>query len=431
MYLEPEHLDPPELNALDRSFRRRGVSRRLAVLVLGLCVVRVVTAGMLVNDPGTYNRHSALTGDVRRWHAISNAPGVPYRDVRIEYPPLTWAAVRLLDAPSLQVETERLVWSQVALDLLTAAALAYGWGRRAAVAYLLLGLVLVVWPFIYIRLDLLPVVLTTWGLAWTRRYRPLVGGAAVGLACLAKLWPLALLPLMAVTRRGRALAAALVTGGIGFVAWIGWSGTRGVRDVITFRGATGWQIESVGGALVRAIGSAPVRAEKGALRVAQLSPTARDLGGLLLVVLVFAVSRLLARADAPGAGLVDGVAPVTLVAGLIVCSPIFSPQYAVWLLPFAAIAAAYGEFAVAGWATLTCALSTVLMHFEGPVTRGTTWAEAVLMTRNLALVAVVVVGIGTLVRAQRSHRAHETSTNLGRLRSAGARSARERHASAR
>ena len=67
-----------------------------SVLVLGLGVVCAVTGEMLVNDPGTYNREQRTTGDVRRWHAISNAPGVRYRDVRIEYPPLTWAAVFVL-----------------------------------------------------------------------------------------------------------------------------------------------------------------------------------------------------------------------------------------------------------------------------------------------------------------------------------------------
>jgi Glycosyltransferase family 87 len=393
--------EPPDLRV--PTFRRQRVSRSLAALVLGLCLVRVATATILVNNPDTYDRQSGLTGDIRRWHAISNAAGVPYRDVHIEYPPLTWAAGKLLDAPSLRTETERVVWSQVALDLLTAAALAYGWGRRAALAYLLLGLALVAWPFIYVRLDLLPVVLATWGLAWTRRHHPLVGGATVGLACLAKLWPLALLPLMAVTRRGRALAAALVAGGVGFVAWVVLTGTRGIRDVVTFREAKGWQIESVVGALVRAIGSAPVRAEEGAWRVAYAAPMARDVGDLAFVVLAVVVCRLLTRAGAPGPGLVDGVGPVTLVAGLIVCSPIFSPQYAVWLLPFAAIAAAYGEYVVAGCTTLTCALSTVLMYVYEPVVHGATWAEAVLMTRNLALVGVVIVGVATLMRARRAN----------------------------
>ncbi len=384
-----------------RVFSRYQVGPGLALLVLCLCLVRVVTAAMLLGSATTYDRHSALTGDVRRWQKISDAPGIPYRDTRIEYPPLTWAAAKVIDTPSLRTETQRLVWSQLGLDLLTAAALAYGWGRRAAVAYLLLGLVLTLWPFIYIRLDLLPVVLAAWGLAWARRNRPLVGGTALGLACLAKLWPLALLPLMAVARRGRALAAAVVTSGLLFAVWIALGTTRGVRDVVTFRGAKGWQIESVGGALVRAIGSAPVMPEMGAVRVGQVSPIARDLSVLLLVVLVFVVWRLLNRSHAQSAGLVDAVAPATVVAGLLAVSPILSPQYAVWLLPFAAIAAAYGEWGIAGWATVTCALSTVLMYGESSVVHGSAWAEVVLMARNLSLVMIVVIGVRSLVRATR------------------------------
>src|SRR5262249_21379683 len=151
---------------------RRAVGSRLVLLVVVLCIVRVVGAAVMLGSDRTYEQHNALIGDVRRWHEIATAPGVPYRDTRIEYPPLTWAPAKVVDAPSLRTEAARLVWSQLALDLLTAAALAYGWGRRAAVAYLLLGLVLTVWPFVYIRLDLLPVVLAAWGLAWARRHRP-------------------------------------------------------------------------------------------------------------------------------------------------------------------------------------------------------------------------------------------------------------------
>lgn len=380
---------------------RRAVGSRLVLLVLGLCLVRVVAALMLLGADRTYEPRNALIGDVRRWHEIATAPGVPYRDTRVEYPPLTWAAAKVLDAPSLRTEAARLAWSQLALDLLTAAALAYGWGRRAAVWYLVLGLVLTLWPFVYLRLDLLPVALAAWGMAWARRHRPVAGGVALGLACLAKLWPFVLFPLLAVARRGRALAVAVATAGTGVAAWIAWGTTRGLVDVVTFRGAKGWQIESVGGALVRAVGTAPVLDEEGALRVGRVSPIARDAGDLLLVALVVAVCVLLTRAAQPDAGLVDGVAATTVVAGLLATSSIFSPQYAVWLLPFAAIAAATGSWGVAGAATATCTLSTVLMYGASDVVHGAPWAEVVLMARNLVVLATVAAGVVTLVRAAR------------------------------
>ncbi len=318
----------------------RSVSRWLIGLVVGLCLLRVLAAGLLLAAPDTFDRQSGVIGDARRYEAIADASGAPYRDVRIEYPPVTWAAIKVLASGSLHESAVALVWTQLTLDLLTAAALFYGWGRRAGVAYLVLGLTLVAWPFIYLRLDLLPVVLASWGLALTRRQRPVAGGVTIGVACFAKVWPLVLLPLLAVQRRGRALVAAAVTASVGLCLWLAWGGTAGPRDVLTFRGAKGWQIESVGGALVRAMANERVHAEEGAWRVGRVTPTASGLSGLVLVATVTMISILLARVRAPSAGLTDGVAALAVVAALLACSPIFSPQYAVWLLPFAAIAAA-------------------------------------------------------------------------------------------
>ena len=52
-------------------------------------------------------------------------------------------------------------------DLAAAVALAWGWGRRPAATYLLLGLPLL--SFIYLRFDLVSVALAAWALALLRR----------------------------------------------------------------------------------------------------------------------------------------------------------------------------------------------------------------------------------------------------------------------
>src|SRR5205807_2686884 len=83
-------------------------------------------------------------------------------------------------------------------DLATAAALAWGWGRRPATVYLLLGLPLL--SFIYLRFDLVSVALATWALAWARHRGEALGGAALGLAVMTKLWPLALAPVFLLRR---------------------------------------------------------------------------------------------------------------------------------------------------------------------------------------------------------------------------------------
>jgi Protein of unknown function (DUF2029). len=380
----------------------RGVTSRYWVgVALGLCLFRVLSAALLLGAPDTLDDRNGLIGDLLRWRTIVAAPGVPYRDVRIEYPPVTLAAAEIVSSGSVHESIATLVWSQFALDLLVAAALFYGWGRRASLAYLALGVTLVAWPFVYLRLDLLPVMLASWGLALARRHRPTVGGIALGVSCFAKVWPLALFPLLAAQRRGRALIAASVTGVVGVVAWLAWGGIAGPRDVLTFRGAKGWQIESIGGALVRAIGNSRVRVEEGAWRVARVTPLARGLSDLALVMVIGATSILLARAHRPSAGIADGVATLTVVAAVLACAPILSPQYAVWLLPFAAIAAAHRLWVPALLATLVCGLSTGLMHDYRGVVRGDIGAEVMLMARNLTLVAVVIAGLILLVRSRR------------------------------
>lgn len=371
------------------------------LLVVALCALRVVAAGLLVQSSYTRDPRSSLTGDVRRYHQIATAKGTPYRRVRIEYPPITWAAVEVLDGSTVRSSALHLIWSQVVLDLVVVGALAYGWGRRSAIAYLCLGLVFVIWPFLYLRLDLLSVALAMWGLALVRRHAQVGGGLVLAAACFAKPWPLVVAPMLAVERRWRSLAAFVATGFAGLAAWWSWGGARGVADVLTFRGAKGWQIESLGGSLVRMFGAGRVHVESGAWRIGTVSPTARVGLAVAGVASLAFVWCLAGRVRRPAPGLIDGVAPVTAIAALLVCSPIISPQYALWLLPFAAIAAAGGDRLVAGLATVVCALSTLLIYRIDQVIAGESFDLGALALRNALLVGVVGAGSWTLIRAAR------------------------------
>jgi hypothetical protein len=122
---------------------------------------------------------------------------------------------------------------------------------------------------------------------------------------------------------------------------------------------------------------------------------------LLLLVVAAAIAvgawRLAtkARPTEPGDPLLVGLWATTTVAALLVASPILSPQYIAWLLPWAAIAAASGERLLGGIA-LSISLLTSLM-WSLPTSSGNAFGSLLLM-RNISLVALLVVGLLRLRR---------------------------------
>jgi Glycosyltransferase family 87 len=375
-------------------------------MVLWCCValvlVRVAVVGIALGQDATDGgRQRVLPGDVRRYHRIASLRGTPYADFAVEYPPITLAAIDALDGRTVRDATVHVMWSQVALDAVVALLLAWGWGRRAALMYLLLGLAFLWYPFLYLRLDLLSVVLAVGGLALARRRALTAGGAMVGIACFAKIWPLALAPMFAARRTWRALGAFLAVALAGMAAWIAWAGTNGPVQVLTFRGAPGWQIESTVGAVVHVFAHANARMEQGAARIgvvpdwARLGLPALALGG------VAGIWWLVRRRPSAPVHVVDGVAPVAAVSALLVGATLLSPQYVSWLLPFAAIAAAGGDRLI-GWMTaLVAGLSTLDLNLVKEVNSGLPLPMAVVVLRNALLLALLVVAVVRIVRLAR------------------------------
>ncbi len=278
------------------------------------------------------SRSVASDADISRFHQIATADGRPYRDLEVEYAPAETVVIELLARGDLGSTAVRVAVFALACDLFAFAGLWHGWGRRPAALYLLIGLPLV--PFIYSRLDPLVVALAIWGLALARRGRERTGGATLALAGLTKLWPLVVAPALLIERRTRAARwfACLFAGGI--AAWIGYGGVDAIRQVVSFRGATGWEIESTIGSLVWLFTGGPVRIEGGAPRVGEIPGWSRP---LLLLVLVGVLVAIWARArdrrvDAAGAP------SLAALAALLALSPLFSLQYALWIAPWAAIA---------------------------------------------------------------------------------------------
>jgi hypothetical protein len=391
----------------------------IAALVLVRVLVVVVALDTAATSAGPRIRHGAardhatvLPGDVRRYHQIATRQGTPYVDFEVEYPPLTLAAVELLDGRDVRESTVNLMWCQLVVDLMIAGVLAWGWGRRAAIAYLVLGLVFLWYPFLYLRLDLLSVLLAVAALAAARKRHRATGAAALAVACFAKLWPIVLVPRLLATgsRRARlgSLAVFAMVGAIGSALWLGFTGTDGPEQVLTFRGADGWQVESTFGALVHAFGRAPARIEQGAMRLGVVPDVARVglplLGvGLMILVWWLAARRADPMSSRPGddVRVFDGLAPLGAIAATLVTATILSPQYVSWLLPFAAIAWCAGERAVVVLTAVAGFLSTVGLNMVKELNQGGVFPLAVVIVRNALLITLLVVVIARLVQIGR------------------------------
>jgi hypothetical protein len=307
----------------------KGRSWRAASVIFALVMIRFLCLGV-VFAPFS----DALNGaDVLRAWEIAHERGQPYRDFAVEYGPLTTVIDRtLLSAPTVTDTEWRLAAFNVVCDVLVVVAIA-AWGVRATIAYLALSTPIM--PFVYFRTDLLPVALLVAGLALTVKGKDRIGGFSVALGVMAKVWPAIAIPSL-LTERRRAGLWALTTTLISLIAWLIWA-PSGPWDVLSLRHATGWQIESTVGAALLAFGADP-RLDHGAWRVGRSLPIARPLLVLMLVI-AFAVVWHYRR---------DVIATtLAAIAAMLFVAPILSPQYVIWLLPFAAICWACGDLDLA------------------------------------------------------------------------------------
>jgi hypothetical protein len=270
------------------------------------------------------------------------------------------------------------------------------WGRRAAWSYLALSLPLM--SIVYVRFDLAPAAFAVFGAALVKRGR--VQSAALSLVsgAFVKVWPVVLIPALAARGQWRAFVAALLTGGVAVAAWIVWGGAGGPGQVLTARGARGWQFESVPGSLLRLVTRAPVRFEEGngAWRLGAPPAIATTACTLVLIAGVLWVWTQVYRRGAR-----DGIAETAAIAVSLVCGTLFSPQYVIWVVPFVAIAAAAGVHRLERWAGAVSVL-TLLAWLSFDINDvGSLRTEVLLLARNGALVGMLVVAVAELHRTTR------------------------------
>ncbi len=380
------------------------------MLVAVLVVARVVAIVVLLTS-GVEDPFSILGGDARRYEVIIDSEGTPYRDFEVEYPPVTLFVIEALGGGNGVVEEvpfegnlallARLAALQLAFELAIAGLLAWGWNRRTGIAYLILGTPFIVFPFPYVRIDLLTVLLAVAGLALLRKGYERAGGAGLAIAVLAKLWPLVVAPILLVLDKRRAIKvwAACLAAGVGL--WLLLFGPSGLAQVATFRGSKGWQIESIPGVFFHMADQSASHVEQGAWRTgAQVPLVVKPLLPLLALLTATAAwwwarARHL-RDPAEDDEAVWALAPLASCIGLLVFSTIISPQYVLWFVPFVAILAARGERLLTGLYLAVAVLTTyILATIHGQI-EGELYATVPIVVRNALLVAMMGVALWRL-----------------------------------
>jgi hypothetical protein len=360
-------------------------------LIGALVAVRIIAIAVLLHS-GVDHEDTILGGDVRRYIEILTTPGTPYRDHAVEYPPLTLAFAALVHQTTVYATIVVLAVSQFILEVATAALLWWGWRRRVAITYLVLGTPMIVFPFPYVRIDLLSVFLTVLGVTLVRRRHQSGAGVALATAIFAKVWPIAVVPMLVVRRQWRGATAFVVAGVAGTVAWVAWAGTDGLTQISSFRGAHGWQIESIPGIVAHMVDPKASNFEHGAWRTGAAMP-----GWARIALLVASLATIAwawwtasrARGDESEVA-IEANAPLLAVIALLVFAPILSPQYILWMVPFAALATTWGDRST-GWLTLgITALSTFALATIHAQTHGELWATIPVAARNLLLVVLGV-----------------------------------------
>jgi len=335
--------------------------------------------------------------DFDNYYDIGTKPGRPYVDYPVEFPVVTAQVFRTL-AP-MAGNRERfgvsLVMLNVAADVVIAGALFWGWGIEASACYALITIPLL--DLFLLRFDLWPTVLAAIAAAAWRRERRVL--AAVGLVAggAFKLWPLMFLPLLLVVsdarRRIVSLAAAVVAGLLALADWLWVAGPSGLYQVLTFRGARGWELESTVGAMWMLFDQSSMRHETGAWRIGATSgPIAILLFVLGAIPCLWMIWRG-ARTGHLGAGWAGGI------SALLFMSALLSPQFAVWLAPASGIAWVERDRRISVLTGLAVFLTNLVFKSFSPLLHGAPRALMLVHARNLLLAFLAFDAARLLLRA--------------------------------
>ena len=338
---------------------------------------------------------------------------VPYRDFSLEYPPL---AAALFAIPELLPGGYAATFSALMLCALIATAVGAvatarvagfppDWQAAAGVVVALSPLAL--GSLVETRFDLLVAALLTWTVfaALTGRWRLAWSLVAVGV--LIKLVALLLVPVLIVHHLHRSERAdvARVVGraalimGVGFLPFM-IVAPGGTLDMAGYHLERPLQIESTGAAYLMSLhelAGIPLLVESsfgsqglvgdGPRIIAALSSAA--LAGLVIAI-ALTFRAALRRAHATGeARLMLAASAATIAAGLA-AGKVLSPQFMIWLLPFALLVG--GRYGRAAFGITVAALIATALYFPRQywdLVDLETWPIITLIARDALLIALV------------------------------------------
>jgi hypothetical protein len=326
------------------------VKRQAFVWLLAIFVATRIAGAVLADHPKLYEHGGSIVGDVilyQYWgERIADHGLVPYRDVRIEYPP---GSLPFVAGPALAPGSAyRAVF--IAIMLLVDAFGLVGLLRLARARGSLLGpwlwvaLVPMLGPVAYLRLDLVPAVATIWALERGSKRAWDAAGAWLGFGAVAKLYPVVLLPpLLAFSRlrkplvRGAILVAVVTL--VPFGAW----GTAMVNSVLRYHLEREIEIESVWGAallLASKLGLA-VRMDFSSESLNVVSSLTSELKAAAAVLIVAGLATATWLGGRAARSHVEerlaDLAFATL-AIVVALATVLSPQYVLWLAAIGAAA---------------------------------------------------------------------------------------------
>ena len=333
-------------------------------------------------------------GDFDRYYAIAANPGRPYVDYQVEHPAGTLLVFKLLarlpgGRPSFGLA---IVVLDAIADAIIIGALFWGWGSAAAATGG--ALIVPVLGLLFNRVDAWSTAAAIVAVAAWRKDRPIALGCALAIGTAFKLWPLVLATLLVAPWRGRrslvAMAACAATAAVlgGGAVWL--TGSNGVIQVVTFRGATGWQIESLVGSLLHLTDAQTLREQSGSWRIGTSNGTVSIAMFLAAAPICVWSSWRGARLNRVGAGWLASVSSLLLLSALL------SPQYMIWLAPAAAIAWVDGDTRLTVLTAIAIVLTQIFWSCYDSVLRSELAAMLAIVVRNGLLIALAAGAIARL-----------------------------------